>query len=118
MGTGFRSLCLLIPKKDRGIYLFLDLGGKETLPQVQVVMFASIIPALQALSLQDAHFSITTQQAHGDVPEARSGTQTHLTTGIVIQTLLSAFVLCKTPSCGGYVHLSSLIRVYLFLITS
>lgn len=117
MGTGFFSLCLLIPEKERGIDLFLDLGGKETLPQVQVVMFASIIPALQALSLQNAHFSITTPQAHGDVPEARSGTQTHLT-GIVIQTLLSAFVLCKTPSCGGCVELSSLIRVCLFLITS
>lgn len=104
MGGGFFSLYLLIPKKERGIYLFLDLGGTDRLPQVQVVMFASIIPAPQALSLQNAYFSITTQQAPGDVPEAHSGTQTHLSTGIVIQTLLSAFVLCKISSCGGYVR--------------
>lgn len=106
MGRGFFSLYLLIPKKEWGIYLFLDLGGTDRLPQVQVVMFASIIPAPQALSLQNAYFSITTQQAPGDVPEARSGTQTHLSKGIVIQTLRRAFVLCKISSCGGYIHLS------------
>lgn len=89
-----------------GIYLVLDMGGTDRLPQVQVVMFASIIPAPQALSVQKAHFSITTQQAPGDAPEAHSGTQTHLSKGIVIQTLLGAFVLYKISSYSGYVHLS------------
>ncbi|XP_075563874.1 dystrobrevin beta [Pelecanus crispus] len=33
MGRGFFSLYLLIPKKAWGIYLFLDLGGTDRLPQ-------------------------------------------------------------------------------------
>lgn len=103
---GFFSLYLLIPKKEWGIYLVLDPGGSDRLPQVQVVMFASIVPAPLALSLQNAYFFITTQHAPGDLPEARSGTKTHLWKGIVTQTLLQTFILCKIPGCGGCVHLS------------